>query len=109
MRCLLFIIALLSAAICNSQVKRYIQVSKENPSYFSYSDGSTYIPVGINMINPSSSENADAALKEIGEWMRNLSSNGGNYVRVWLSQAFWDIEEKAGVYSEKKAKRIDQF
>jgi hypothetical protein len=61
------------------------------------------------MINPSSSENAEAALQEIGEWMRNLSSNGGNYVRVWLSQSFWDIEEKAGVYSEEKAKRIDQF
>src|SRR5690606_18616115 len=35
---------------------------------------------------------------------------GGNYVRVWLSQSFWDIEDtKAGVYSEEKAKRIDRF
>lgn len=109
MRCLLFVIAMISAVIGNSQVKRYIQVSKENPNYFSFSDGSTYIPVGINMINPSRSENADAALQEIGEWMRNLSSNGGNYVRVWLSQEFWDIEEKAGVYNEEKAKRIDKF
>src|SRR6476620_8094139 len=109
MRCLLFVIAMISAVIGNSQVKRYIQVSKENPNYFSFSDGSTYIPIGINMINPSRSENADAALQEIGEWMRNLSSNGGNYVRVWLSQEFWDIEEKAGVYNEEKAKRIDKF
>lgn len=41
--------------------------------------------------------------------MKALSENGGNYVRIWLSQSFWDVEEKAGVYSEEKAKRIDRF
>ncbi|HUQ64757.1 MAG TPA: hypothetical protein VM101_01280 [Flavitalea sp.] len=94
-----------------TQNNRYIQVSKTNHAYFAFSDGTTYIPVGINMINPSGrySANPDSAFYEIGLWMKNLSANGGNYIRVWLSNSFWDIEEKAGVYNEQKALRIDSF
>ncbi|MBK8504618.1 MAG: hypothetical protein IPL46_21865 [Saprospiraceae bacterium] len=90
---------------------RYIEVSPDNPSYFSFSDGSSYIPVGINMINPSgrNGENPDSAFNEIELWMKNLAENRGNYIRIWLSQSFWDIEEEAGKYSEEKAQRIDRF
>ena len=90
----------------------YIQVSSENSSYFTFSDGSPYIPNGINMINPSGKyrNDPDSALYEIEGWMKNLSDNGANYIRVWLSQSFWDIEDtKAGDYSEDKIKRIDRF
>ncbi len=90
----------------------YIEVSKVNPAYFSFSDGSPYIPVGINLINPSGryQENPDSAFHEIDQWMKNLSENGGNYVRIWLSQSFWDIEDQAaGKYSDEKVKRIDRF
>jgi hypothetical protein len=90
----------------------YIEVSRDNPACFQFSDGSPYIPVGINMINPSSKyrNNPDSSLYEIEQWMKNLSDNGGNYVRIWLSQSFWDIEDvEAGKYSEEKAKRIDRF
>ncbi|HKH59769.1 MAG TPA: hypothetical protein VKA49_03000 [Flavitalea sp.] len=91
---------------------RYIEISKLNPAYFSFSDGSRYIPVGINLINPSSRthDNPDSAFDEIDEWMKNLSQNGGNYIRIWLSQSFWDIEDKAaGKYSDEKMNRIDRF
>lgn len=90
---------------------RYIEVSPDNSAYFAFTDGTPYIPVGINMINPSgiNHENPDSAFLEINEWMRNLSENQGNYIRIWLSQSFWDIEEKAGMYSEEKAQRIDRF
>jgi len=91
---------------------RYIEVSKINPAYFSFSDGSPYIPIGINLINPSSRthENPDSAFNEIDQWMKNLSANGGNYIRVWLSESFWDMEDKvAGKYSDEKVKRIDRF
>lgn len=91
---------------------RYIEVSKLNPAYFSFSDGSPYIPIGINLINPSSRkhENNDSAFYEIDQWMKNLSENGGNYIRVWLSESFWDMEDKvAGKYSDEKVKRIDRF
>jgi len=90
---------------------RYIEVSQDNPSYFSFSDGSAYVPVGINLINPSgrNHENPDSAFYEIDQWMKNLSENGGNYIRVWLSESFWDMEEEAGKYTEEKALRIDRF
>jgi hypothetical protein len=90
----------------------HIGISPENPSYFQFSDGTPYIPIGINMINPSGKyrNNADSSLVEIGQWMHHLSENGGNYIRVWLSQSFWDIEDSAaGVYNEEKARRIDTF
>jgi hypothetical protein len=111
MKCLLLVGAIISFTVSNGQPNRFIGISKENSAYFSYADGTTYIPVGINLINPSgrNGDNPDSAFAEIGEWMKNLSANGGNYVRVWLSQSFWDIEQKAGVYEEDKAKRIDSF
>ncbi len=92
-------------------VANYVEVSPENPAYFQLSDGSPYIPIGINMINPDYPiESPDSALAEIDLWMKNLSENGGNYVRVWLSQSFWDIEhEQAGEYDLEKARRIDKF
>ena len=96
----------------NSDSHGFIQVSSDNPSYFQSSDGSPYIPIGINMINPSGKyrNNPDSSLYEIEQWMKNLSDNGGNYVRIWISQSFWDIEDtQAGKYSEEKAARIDRF
>ncbi|MEO5581622.1 MAG: hypothetical protein ABIR66_02940 [Saprospiraceae bacterium] len=92
--------------------KNYIQISDLNPAYFSFSNGTPFIPIGINMINPSGKyhDKPDSAMIEIEDWMNQLSDNGGNYVRVWLSYSFWDIEDKeAGKYSEDKAKRIDRF
>ena len=90
----------------------YIEISKVNPAYISFSDGSPYVPVGINLINPSSRnhENPDSAFYEIDQWMKNLSEKGGNYIRVWLSESFWDMEDEVtGKYSDKKVKRIDRF
>ena len=74
----------------------YIGISSDNPSYFQFSDGTPYIPVGINMISPGGKyrNNPDSALYEMGQWMKKLSENGGNYIRVWLSSPFWDIEDQ---------------
>lgn len=89
----------------------YIQVSPDNPAYFQLSDGTPYIPIGINMINPNYPiHDPDSALMEVESWMKNLSENGGNYVRIWLSQSFWDMEpKKAGEYDMEEIKRIDRF
>ena len=40
--------------------------------------------------------------------MEQLQANGGNYIRVWLSNPFFDVEhDRCGDYDEAKAKRID--
>ena len=90
----------------------FITISTENPSYFQYSDGTPYIPIGINLISPSGryKNNPDSSLYDFGIWMKKLSDNGGNYIRVWLSSPFWDIEDQqAGKYSEEKAGRISRM
>jgi hypothetical protein len=91
---------------------RFIEVSKTDPDYFSYSDGTPYIPLGLNMISPGSRylNNTDSGLYEMETWMKKLSDNGGNYIRIWLSSPFWDIEDQAaGKYNEEKAQRIDRL
>ncbi|MEO6188808.1 MAG: hypothetical protein ABIO82_05085 [Ginsengibacter sp.] len=95
----------------NNPVARFIEVSPANSSYLSFSDGQTYIPIGINMIGPSGKyrNSEDSAFYEIEGWMKNLSANGGNYIRIWLSNSFWDMEEEAGKYSQEKISRIDRF
>jgi hypothetical protein len=110
MRTSLLLLFIVCALQCYPQ-HGFIQVSEKNASYFSFTDGTTYVPIGINMINPSgrNGNNPDSAFAEIEEWMKNLSANGGNYVRIWLSQSFWDVEQEAGKYDEQKAKRIDRF
>lgn len=91
---------------------RYIEISPSSPDWFQFSDGEPYIPIGINLINPSGRwrNEPDSAKAEVESWMRALSGHGGNYVRIWLSQSFWDMEEKqAGVYEKEKIARIDWF
>ena len=39
--------------------------------------------------------------------MKEISQNGGNYVRLWASHAFYEIEDaRAGVYNPKKIARV---
>ena len=91
--------------------RNYVEVSTVNPNYFQLSDGSSYIPIGLNLIHPSGSFETDKeAFQQVEDMMKGLSENGGNYVRIWLSQSFWDIEhETAGVYDEARAQRIDRY
>lgn len=90
----------------------YVVIADDNPTYFELSDHTPYIPIGLNLIAPGSTtrQDEDKAMAEVEGWMKALSENGGNYVRIWLSNSFWDIEhERAGVYDEAKVRRIDRF
>ncbi|HET9486922.1 MAG TPA: hypothetical protein VFO54_05790 [Chryseosolibacter sp.] len=90
----------------------YVGIARANPAYFELSDRTPYIPIGLNMISPgrAAREGEEQGIAEMDAWMKALSENGGNYVRIWLSNSFWDVEhEKAGIYDEVKARRIDRF
>ena len=71
--------------------KPFVRVSPRDPRYFELSDGRPYIPIGLNMIAPPGGD-PDKALAGMGQWMGQLSANGGNFIRVWLSNGFFDIE-----------------
>ncbi|MCL6545559.1 MAG: cellulase family glycosylhydrolase [Bryobacteraceae bacterium] len=85
----------------------FVRVSPRNPRYLELSDGSPYVPIGLNLIAPSQRDEA-AGLRQYEGWLDQLSAQGGNYVRVWLSNDFWDVEHaKSGEYDEAKARRIE--
>ncbi|MHC4727649.1 MAG: cellulase family glycosylhydrolase [Planctomycetota bacterium] len=91
-----------------SQDKRsFVKVSHSDSRYFELADGCPFIPIGLNMIAPRGSSEQEA-LQCMDQWIKSLSENGGNYIRIWLSHNFFDIEhERSGQYDEAKAKRID--
>lgn len=85
-----------------SAASGYVRVSKTDPRYFELEDGSPYIPNGLNMIAPPAS-----GMPGIEEWLEQLSRNQGNFIRVWLSNPFFDVEHsRSGEYDEAKAERI---
>ncbi len=96
--------SLATAAIPHAD--EFVRVSPRDPRYLELTDGSPYIPVGLNMIAPNT--RPEEGLQRMEEWLQKLSSQGGNYARIWLSSPFWDVEhEKSGVYDAAKAQRID--
>ena len=85
----------------------FVQVCPGDNRYFELSNGTPHIPVGLNMIAPWGSDEREA-LATMEQWIKVLSENRGNYIRLWLSHNFFDVEhERSGEYDAEKAKRID--
>jgi hypothetical protein len=106
----LFVVLVFVAGEVVGQSAPYIRVSPRDARYFEYSDGKPYIPIGLNMIGMGRAD-TDQGMKQMEEWMEHLAANHGNYIRLWLSNEFWDVEhEKSGVYDEQKAEeRLDKI
>jgi len=108
----LLVLTILSCITPQANAKKndtgyFVQVSKRDNRYFELSNGRPFIPIGLNMIAPYG-DNEKEALARMDSWMKNLSENGGNYIRLWLSHRFFDIEhERSGEYDSEKAGRID--
>ena len=88
----------------------YVRVSPRDHRYLELSSGAPYIPNGLNLIAPPRAASDEESLKIFDDWLTKLSANGGDYIRVWLSNPFWDVEhETSGVYDENKARLIDRM
>ena len=66
-------------------------VSQANPRYFE-SNGKTFIPVGINLCYCRDREPHAGYI----DWLDKFSSNGGNYIRLWCGNDYWDVMPKFG-------------
>ncbi len=98
-------LALACCARAVDDTSRFVRVSQRDARYFELDDGRPYIPIGLNLIAPPK---GDPALMD--EWFGRLAAQGGNYVRVWLGSAYYDVEHAtSGAYDEAKAARIDQM
>jgi hypothetical protein len=96
---------LLFPAMLVAASEEYVRVSPRDHRYLEFTSGAPYIPIGLNMIAPP---RGGFAVYE--EWLAKLAANGGNYIRVWLSNPLWDVEhDKSGVYDEAKARQIDRM
>ena len=99
--------AVLLCAVSAFGVDTFVRVSPRDCRYFELSDGTAYIPIGLNMIAPYGRDEAEA-LGRMDTWMKTLSQNGGNFIRIWASNDFFDVEhEQSGRYDAEKARRLD--
>lgn len=88
--------------------EKYVRVSPRDPRYLEYSDGTPYIPIGLNLIAPAISDEV-RGLAQMDEWLGLLAENGGNFCRFWLGHPFFDVEHrKSGEYDPAKAARIEK-
>ena len=111
MRILPFVLLTAACLAAQSPDEAYVRVSPRNHHYLELTDGSPYVPNGLNMISPPFTRaGEEEALRGLDQWLTSLSENGGNYIRVWISNPFWAVEhDKVGVYDESRAKRIDRM
>lgn len=87
----------------------FVRVSPRNHHYFELTGGTPFIPIGLNIVQVAGHD-PDRAMDTMDDWLSQLSTNGGNLVRVWLGSAFWDVEhERSGEYDAARAVRIDKL
>ncbi|AHF90699.1 hypothetical protein OPIT5_11310 [Opitutaceae bacterium TAV5] len=84
-----------------------MRVSARHGRYLEFDDGTTFVPVGLNLSFPRFAKNAEEGLVCYGEWLHELAANGGNFFRLWLGHPFFDVEpDRAGEFDETAAERL---
>ncbi|MDQ2751866.1 MAG: hypothetical protein M3R72_02475, partial [Bacteroidota bacterium] len=72
-------------------------VRRNNTNYLNFDDNTQYIPVGENMCWQDAN-----VYNDYTKWLPKLTSNGGNYIRIWMSDwAFayeWKDMNNQGLY-----------
>lgn len=105
-----------------SAQKGYVGVSPQDSRYFSFSDGGSYIPVGLNLVGcgydrqPAGSEHFAASnrtrttgLIQWRRWFDGMQAGGANYARVWLSNPYTQARtEIMGTHDLAAFARLDR-
>ncbi len=61
-------------------------------AYLTLPDGSTFVPIGMNLSFPRFATTGAEGLAFYEDWIRNLASSGANFIRLWLGHWFFDPE-----------------
>ncbi len=95
--------------VATMAAENFVRVSPRDARYLELSDGRPYLPIGLNMVGPDAKGSDTAGgLRCMETWFQKLSTNGGNFVRIWISNGFFDVEHaRSGVYDEAQARRIE--
>lgn len=93
-------------------MKKFLEVSKENPHYFVDLNGKTFIPIGLNLcfFRPglyAEKINVEETYEVYRNWFDKLAENGGNYTRLWIGSRFFDVmPEKPWEFSAENLEHI---
>jgi hypothetical protein len=101
----------------------YVQVSPRDGRYFRHSDGSSYCPIGPCMVGPpryalskgtehfaTGEDTGTLGCADYDRWFRLLARNGGNFVRIWLSNPYFNVETNvAGELDLAAFARVDRL
>jgi len=68
----------------------FLQVSKNDPHYFNYTDGTAFFPIGENMAWPDNNKNNNTYVYDA--FLTKLAAQGGNAVRLWMSSWCFRVE-----------------
>jgi hypothetical protein len=99
----------------------FVQVSRRDPRYFAFSDGTSYCAIGLNLCGPAryslprggehfatSGRSATLGAAEYERWFRLMAENGANFARLWLSNGFFEAQtEVAGEMNLAAFARVD--
>lgn len=92
--------------VTESECHGYVEIGKTDKKYFSYSDGTPFFALGINIAFPTvykasnhtefglSQENGYIGLRQYERWFKKLSENGVNVARVWLGHEYFNPDTK---------------
>ncbi|MDY3303748.1 MAG: cellulase family glycosylhydrolase [Clostridia bacterium] len=106
--------------IRDSDSHGYVEISKKDKKYFSYTDGTPFFSVGINVAFPTAypisngkefgHQNAYGflGLKEYERWFKKLSANGCNLARIWVGHEYFSPDtEDACTLDDLQFTKID--
>ena len=109
-----FLLLLLTAATTAGRARAddanaFVRVCRDAPQYFELTNGEPFIPIGTNVCWPRFEKDEQQALATLERRFEKLSAGGGNYVRIWMSHPFYDIEHRrSGEYDAKKLGRVKE-
>lgn len=97
----------LAQPFADGELADRVRVSQRHPGYLEAGDGTSFIPIGLNLSFPRFAETTEKGMACYAEWLHELASNGGNFFRLWLGHSFFDVEsDRAGVFEEEGAERL---
>jgi len=76
-----------------SQSKGFVRVSKSDPRFLEFVEGTSFFPVGQNLAFVGQEQHVSVHRME--EIFREMSQNGANFVRVWTCCADWAMAIEA--------------
>ncbi|MCU1258996.1 MAG: hypothetical protein JWO80_1881 [Bryobacterales bacterium] len=91
----------LSFSVARAADHGFLRVSRDDPHYFEFQDGTPYLAIGENMVHGS--------LSDYERWLSKLEANGGNYGRLWVGYPEGLEVGPAGEYRQDIAWNLDKI